>query len=73
MESPPHNVRMLRVSSADASRLAARDLSEALQKPTPNAPSATINDTHHKALRILLELFNIVPKAAEQQLTNRNY
>ena len=46
----PQNVRMPRVSSADAATPAARYLVEALKSPTPNAPFATINETHHTAL-----------------------
>ena len=63
---------MLIVSSADAATISAQNLVEALQNPSPNAPFATINDTHHETLRSLVELFNIIPKAAEQQSTNRH-
>ena len=51
--------------SADADTPEARDLVEALQKPTSNAPFETINNTHHAALIIQAELFNIIPKATE--------
>ena len=53
---------MPRVSSANAATLAARYLVEALKQPTPNAPFATINDTHHTALRNLAEIFNVISK-----------
>ena len=72
MEFPPQNVIMPRVFSDDAATLAARDLVEALQNPTPNAPFATINDTHHTELINIAELFNIISKGVEQQSINRN-
>ena len=72
VEFSPQNVRMARVLSAGVATLAARDLVEALKNSTPNAPFATINDTHNTALRILAGLFNIVPKSAGQTLTNRH-
>ena len=65
-------MRTPRVSSDDASTLAAQDLVEALQKTTKNALFATINGTHYISLIILEELFNIIPKATEQQSTNRH-
>ena len=70
MEFPLQNVKTTRILSADAATLAERDLVEALQNPTTNAPVATINDTHHKALRIPVELFNIITKVTEQESTN---
>ena len=60
------------MSSADVAILAAQDLVEALQKRMLNAPSTTINDTDHILLRILTELFNIIPKSLEQKPTNRH-
>ena len=33
----------------------------------------TLNDTHHAALRIFAEIFSIIPKDAEKQITDRNY
>ena len=63
---------MPRVSSADAATLAAQDLEEELKHSTPNATSATINDTHHTALRNLVELFNVIPKIEEKKSTNRH-
>ena len=68
----PQNLVMPRVSSTDADTLAVQDLVESLQNPTPNVLFATINYTHHTALRILAGLFNIIPKALEQQSTHRN-
>ena len=65
-------MRMSRVLSADAATLAARYLVEALKNLTPNKPFAKINDTHHTSLRSLAEIFNIIPKVAEKQSTNRN-
>ena len=47
----PHNLRIPRVSYDAAAMLAAQDLVEALKKPTPNAPFATINYTHKSELR----------------------
>ena len=58
---------MPRVSSADAATLAAIYLVEALKHHF-----ATINDTYHTALIKLEELFNIIPKVAYQQSTNRH-
>ena len=58
---------MPRVSSANAATLSEQDLAEALKQPMSNAPFSTINDTHHTALRNLAELFNFIPKVAEQQ------
>ena len=55
------------VSSSNAYTLAAQALVEALKQPTPNTPFATINYTPHTALRNLAELFNFIPKVAEQQ------
>ena len=46
------------VLSADEDTLSAQDLVEALQKPTTNAPFATIN---------YVKIFNIIPKDAEHQ------
>ena len=66
----PQNVIIPIVPSADAAKLVSQDLAEVLHKLTPNAPFATINYTHHTVLRSLEELFNIIPKAAEQQSTN---
>ena len=63
---------MSRVSSAGAATLAAQELVESLKNPTPNAPFATINDTHHTGLIIMALLFNIIPKSAEQKSTNRH-
>ena len=65
-------MRIPRVLSADAATLSARNLVESLLNPTPNAPFATIDDTHHAALRSLADLFNIIPKSAEQQSTKRH-
>ena len=45
---------------------------EALKNPTPNAPVATINYTHHTTLINLVELFNSIPKVVEQQSTDRH-
>ena len=50
------------VLSANAATLSAQDLVGALKQPMPNAPFATIYDTHHTALRNLAELFNLIPK-----------
>ena len=72
VEFTPQNGIMPRMLSTDATTLSVRYLVEALQKPTPNAPFKTINDTHHTALIIMEELFNIIPKAAEKQSTNRH-
>ena len=66
LELPPLKKRMPIFLSADAATLAAQYLVEELQKPTPNAPFATINDTHHETLIILEDLFNIIPKDTEQ-------
>ena len=54
--------RMPIVKPSDAATLAAQDLVESLQNPIPNAPFATINDTHHTKLRNLMGLLNIIPK-----------
>ena len=62
---------MPRFLSADAAMLAAQYLVGSLWKPTPNALFAIINDTHHATLIILKELSTIIPKAPEQQSTNR--
>ena len=43
-----------------------------MQKPTPNAPFTTINDTNNAVLKILTELYNIFPKSTEEQSTNRH-
>ena len=66
------NERTTIVSSADAATLAARDLVEALQNPTTNEPFENINDTHHAEFKITEELFNIIPRSAEQQSINRH-
>ena len=58
---------MPRVSSADAATLSAWDLVEALKHTMPKVHFATINDTHHTALRNIAELFNVIRKVAEQQ------
>ena len=70
MEFTPQNVVISRVSPDDAATLAARYLMEELQNPRPNEPFTTICDTHHAALRSLEEVFNIIPKYAEQESTN---
>ena len=71
VDFPPQNVIIPRVSCSDTATLAAKDLLESLQEPTPNTLFAKINDTHHTVLRILSELFNIIPKAAKKQSCNR--
>ena len=53
--------------SDDTSTLAVQYLEETLQKPTSNSPFATINETYHSELRSMAELFNSIPKDAEQQ------
>ena len=63
---------MPRVSSADAATLSAWDLVEALKHTMPKVHFATINDTHHTALRNLVELFNVIPKIEEKKSTNRH-
>ena len=60
------------MSSADAATISAQNLVEALQIPSPNAPFATINDKYNKLLRSLSEQSDIIPKASEQQSTNRH-
>ena len=45
MEFIPQSVRMPIVLSAGVATLAAQHLVEAIQKPTPNTPFATIYDT----------------------------
>ena len=65
-------MRRPRDSYDDAANLTVQDLVESLHKLPKNEPFSTINDTHHAALRILAELFNIIPKFAEQQSTNRH-
>ena len=72
MEFLPQNVKIPRVLFDHAGTLASKDLVEALQNPTPDTPFATINETNYATLRIIAELFNIIPKAAEQQSTNRH-
>ena len=72
VEFTPQNGIMPRILSADITTLAERYLVEALQKPTRNAPFTTINDTHHTALIITEELFNIIPNPVEKQSTNRH-
>ena len=72
MEFSLQNVIIPRVSSAVAATLAVRNLVGSLQNPTTKAPFAKINDTHHTALRNIAELFNNIPKVAEQQSTNRH-
>ena len=62
---------MPRVLSADTATLAAQNLVEVLQNPTPNAPFAKINDTHHTDLINLAEFSNIIPKVSGKQSTNR--
>ena len=63
---------MLRVLSADADTLEVQYSVESLQNLTPNAPFATINNTHHTSLINMAELYNIITKSMEQQSTNRN-
>ena len=58
---------MSRVSSADPDMIEALDLVESLQNPTLNTPFTTINYTLHTALINMAELFNIIPKDAEQK------
>ena len=45
---------------------------QALQNPTTNVTFEKINDTHHRELINLVELFNIITKGSDQQSTNRN-
>ena len=72
VEFPPQNTRIPTFLSDDADTLAAQYLVEELQKPTPNALFEKINDTHHTLLRSMDNLFNIIPKSAEQQSNGRN-
>ena len=65
-------MRRPRASSTDAATLTVQYLVESLHKLTTNSPLSIINDTHHASLRILTELFNIIPKSAEQKSTNRH-
>ena len=53
---------MSRISSADATTLAARHLIEELQNPILDEPSAAFNETHNTALQSLVEIFNIIPR-----------
>ena len=57
------------VSSADAATLAALDLVEALQNPTPNTPFEKFNDKNHTALINLAEVLNIIPIYDKYKLT----
>ena len=68
----PQNVKIPRVSSANAATLAAQYLLEAFKNPTPNVLFVKINDTHHTALRNFADLLNMMPKEKEQQSTNRH-
>ena len=70
--NPPPKCENDKILSADAATPAAQYLVESLQNPKPNAPFATINDTHHTALIIIAELFNNIPKSAEQKSSNRH-
>ena len=72
VEFPPQNVNTPIVSSADEATIASQYLVEAFKNPIPNASFATINEIHHTSLIKLAELFNVFPKVAEQQSTNRN-
>ena len=65
-------MKIPRVSSSDGATLASQYLVEELKHPTPNKPFATINDTHHTALRHLVELFYIINKGAEKKSTRRH-
>ena len=65
-EFSPQNVKMPRVLSSDVVMLSAQHVVGSLQNTTPNSPFATINDTHHIALRSLVELFNIIPEFMEK-------
>ena len=49
VEPPPQNVRMKRVSYANAATLAAQDLVEEFKNTTPNESFKTINYTQHAA------------------------
>ena len=68
----PQHLKIPIVSFANASTLASRYLIESLQNPEQNSPLETINDTCHEVVIIMAELFNVIPKAAEQQSTNRH-
>ena len=58
----PQNVKIPRVSSTDAAKLAVQDLVETLKQPTPNVLLATINGTHDTAMINVVKLFNVIPK-----------
>ena len=62
----PQSVKMPRILSADAATLATSDLIEEFKNPVPAETLASLNDTHHSALQILVEIFNIIPKYIEK-------
>ena len=59
-------MKIPRISSTDASTLAARGLIKELKDPILDAPSATLNEKHHTELQSLEDIFNIIPKDAKK-------
>jgi hypothetical protein len=65
LEFSPHNSPMPQMSSTDRVLMAAQDMTDALKRPHPDIPSATIGDDTISALATLAEIFTRKFKKAE--------
>jgi hypothetical protein len=67
LEFPPHKSSMPQMSSPDRILMSAKDMADALKKPPPDVPFATIEDDTTSALATLAEILNKKFKKAEAQ------
>jgi hypothetical protein len=75
----PHNYQMPQLSSTDRLLMAAKDMTDALQKPHPEVPFASVGDDTISALAQLAAIFKLkirhteppTPQAAPPKVTQR--